>query len=207
MRSDLGVAEGGSAWDAGRGGGSALRAWIRGGWRAGVWAERLLRSVANKMEEGFIGACRRSCNGYQRLRAPPPTTTPGRGTCRLGRRAVLGSGGWRFVRLRRRRRASAPRWSSPLQLLSRILDTYVTSMLSQPPPNILKPLNMPPPKLRRDASSPGTGSSRRRDAGGSGRGVLLNICVAEVLLRRSTSEVRRSPLQPTKDARRRSVRA
>ncbi|ONM41102.1 hypothetical protein ZEAMMB73_Zm00001d044428 [Zea mays] len=159
------------------------------------------------MEEGFIGARRRSCTGYQRLRAPPPTT-PGRGTCRLGRRAVLGSGGWRFVRLRRRRRrrASAPRWSSPLQLLSRILDTYITSMLSQPPPNILKPLNMPPPKLRRDAS-PGTGSSRRRDAGGSGRGVLLNICVAEVLLRRTTSEVRRSPLQPTKDARRRSVRA
>jgi hypothetical protein len=161
------------------------------------------------MEEGFIGARRRSCNGYQRLRAPPPTTTPGRGTCRLGRRAVLGSGGWRFVRLRRRRRrASAPRWSSPLQLLSRILDTCITSMLSQPL-NILKPLNMPPPKLRRDASSPGTGSSRRRDAGGSGsgRGVLLNICVAEVLLRRTTSEVRRSPLQPTKDARRRSVRA
>jgi hypothetical protein len=169
VRSDLGVAEGGSAWDAGRGGGSALRAWIRGGWRAGVWAERLLRSVANKMEEGFIGARRRSCNGYQRLRAPPPPT-PGRGTCRLERRAVLGSGGWRFVRLRRCR-AIAPRWSSPLQLLSRILDTYITSMLSQPL-NILKPLNMPPPKLRRDAS-PGTGSSRRRDAGGSGRGVLL----------------------------------
>jgi hypothetical protein len=159
VRSDLGVAEGGSA----------LRAWIRGGWRADVWAERLLRSVANKMEEGFIGARRRSCNGYQRLRAPPPPT-PGRGTCRLERRAVLGSGGWRFVRLRRCR-AIAPRWSSPLQLLSRILDTYITSMLSQPL-NILKPLNMPPPKLRRDAS-PGTGSSRRRDAGGSGRGVLL----------------------------------
>ncbi|ONM54873.1 hypothetical protein ZEAMMB73_Zm00001d020407 [Zea mays] len=115
------------------------------------------------MEEGFIGARRRSCNGYQRLRAPPPPT-PGIGTCRLGRRAVLGSGGWRFVRLRRCR-ASAPRWSSTLQLLSRILDTYITSMLSQP-------LNMPPPKLRRDAS-PGTGSSRRRDAGESGRCVLL----------------------------------
>jgi hypothetical protein len=36
---------------------------------------------------------------------------------------------------------------------------------------------------------------------------MLNICVVEVLLRRTTSEVRRSPLQqqPTKDARRSSV--
>ncbi|CAD6230933.1 unnamed protein product [Miscanthus lutarioriparius] len=185
--------------------------------------------------EGFIGssvcrgvrscwARRGSCNGYQRLPRAAPTTTPGRGT-RLGRRTVLGSAAWsRFGRLRRRRQTSTPpRWSSPLQLLNRILDTYIASMLSQPL-NILKagvssaaaaaPVaavrspSSSPPKLRRDAS-PGS-ESRRRDAAG-GRGVMLNICVAEVLLRRTTSEVRRSPLQqqqqPTKDARRSSVRA
>jgi hypothetical protein len=35
VRSDLGAVEGGSAWDAGHGGRSALRAWIHRGWRAG----------------------------------------------------------------------------------------------------------------------------------------------------------------------------
>ncbi|CAD6237914.1 unnamed protein product [Miscanthus lutarioriparius] len=173
--------------------------------------------------EGFIGSsvCRgvRSCwarrgicnDGYQQLPRAAPTTTPGRGT-RLRRRTVLGSATWRLGRLRRGRRASAPRWLSPLQLLNRILDTYITSMLSEPL-KILRAGVPPAPagrggRLRRDAS-PGS-SSRRRDAAG-GRGVMLNICVAEVLLRRTTSEVRRSPLQqqqqPTKDARRSSVRA
>lgn len=182
-----------------------------------------LRSVATKME-GLIGssvcrgvrscwARRGSCNGYQRLPRAAPTTTPGRGT-RLGRRTVLGSAAWRLGRLRRRRQTSTPpRWSSPLQLLNRILDTYIASMLSQPlkilragvpPAPAGRSPSSSPPKLRRDAS-PGS-SSRRRDAAG-GRGVMLNICVAEVLLRRTTSEVRRSPLQqqPTKDARRSSV--
>ncbi|KAG0538387.1 hypothetical protein BDA96_03G231700 [Sorghum bicolor] len=186
--------------------------------------------------EGFIGSSvcrgvrscwarrgRGSCSGYQRLRAAPTTTTPGRGT-RLGRRTtVLGSAAWsRLGRLRRRQTTSTPpRWTSPLQLLNRILDTYISSMLTQPlntlkaagvssAPVVRSPSSSPPTKLmlrRRDAS-PGS-SSRRRDGTG-GRGVMLNICVAEVLLRRTTSEVRRSPLQQqtTKDARRSSsVRA
>ncbi|KAJ1284229.1 hypothetical protein BS78_03G189100 [Paspalum vaginatum] len=147
---------------------------------------------------------RRSCTGgYQRLPA-----APGR-AIRLGRRrttAVLCSAACRLGRLRRR--AAARSWASPLRLLSRIVDTYISTMLSRPLEALTKAgvaaAPSSPPKLRRDGSL--SGSTRRRDA--CGRGVVLNICVGEVLLRRTTSEVRRSPLQqPRKPARCTSVRA
>ncbi|KAF8676092.1 hypothetical protein HU200_047597 [Digitaria exilis] len=163
---------------------------------------------------------RRSWTSYQRLSAPSPTTPRWPRGVRLSRKrtTVLGSGAWRFGRLRRRAAASA-RWASPLQLLHRVVDAYVCSLLSQPlkalradgvssSPGVASPLSSSPTKQRRDAS-PGS-SSRRRDAGaGGGRGVMLNICVAEaLLLRRSTSEVRRSPLQLAREAARcASVRA
>ncbi|CAL4948823.1 unnamed protein product [Urochloa decumbens] len=151
---------------------------------------------------------RRRSYDYQRLPAS------GRGV-RLGRRPVLASTpAWRFGRRLRRRAGAVARWSSPLRLLHRIVDAYVNSLLSQPPLNVLRaaavepePVVAPSPsstKPRREASP--AGSARRRDGGG--RGVMLNICVAEaLLLRRSTSEVRRSPLQqpPRKAARCTSV--
>ncbi|KAF8696843.1 hypothetical protein HU200_036482 [Digitaria exilis] len=160
---------------------------------------------------------RRSWTSYQRLSAPSPTTPRWPRGVRLSRKrtTVLGSGAWRFGRLRRHAAASA-RWASPLQLLHRVVDAYVGSLLSQP----LKALgagvssspgvpasSSSPTKQRRDAS-PGS-SSRRRDGAAGGRGVMLNICVAEaLLLRRSTSEVRRSPLQLAREAARcASVRA
>ncbi|RCV26114.1 hypothetical protein SETIT_5G219500v2 [Setaria italica] len=155
---------------------------------------------------------RRSC--YQRL--PASGRPAGRGV-RLGRRAVLAStsSAWRFGRFRSRR--ADARWPSPLRLLHRIVDAYVNSLLSRPlkilravaspagaEPEVV-PSSSPPTKLLREASPAG---SRCRDGGG--RGVMLNICVAEaLLLRRSTSEVRRSPLQQPRKAAARctSVRA
>ncbi|CAO2208621.1 unnamed protein product [Urochloa humidicola] len=159
--------------------------------------------------EGSIGS--RVCSGvrscwmprrsydYQRLPA-----SAGRGV-RLGRRAVLASPpAWRFGRLRRR--ADSARWPSPLRLLHRLVDAYVSSLLPQPLTKVFRAgaSPAPPTKPRREASP--AGSARRRDGGG--RGVMLNICVAEaLLLRRSTSEVRRSPLQqPRKAARCTGVR-
>ncbi|CAO2179279.1 unnamed protein product [Urochloa humidicola] len=144
---------------------------------------------------------RRRSYDYQRLLASGRPA--GRGVIKLGRRrAVLASAAaWRL-----RRRASAVArwpWPSPLRLLQRIVDAYVNSLLSQPL-KILRAGVSPaaataPMKLRREASP--AGSARRCDAGG--RGVMLNICVAEaLLLRRSTSEVKRSPLQQPRKAER-----
>ncbi|KAL6615549.1 hypothetical protein ACP70R_037819 [Stipagrostis hirtigluma subsp. patula] len=152
---------------------------------------------------------RRRSYHYQRLPAATPTTprqSTGRGV-RRGRRVVLGSTAWRFGRPRR----AVARWS-PLQLLNRIVSTYISSMLPQSLKTVkaavpsaaaaAAPLVMPcegasstsPARPRRGASS----SSRRSEV--HGRGVMLNICVAEVLLlRRSSSEVRRSPLHRRKD--------
>ncbi|PVH38397.1 hypothetical protein PAHAL_5G251000 [Panicum hallii] len=167
--------------------------------------------------EGSIGSrvCRgvRSCwmgrrSYYQRL--PAASRRPaGRGV-RLSRLAVLAStSARRFGRLRR----AKTRWSSTLRLLHRIVDAYVGSLLSRPlrilrasvPPEAeeeaalaVPPSASPPAKRRRDASPAG---SRHRGGAGGGRGVMLNICVAEaLLLRRSTSEVRRSPLQRPREA-------
>ncbi|CAO2183391.1 unnamed protein product [Urochloa humidicola] len=148
---------------------------------------------------------RRRSYDYQRLLASGRPA--GRGVIKLGRRrAVLASAAaWRL----RRRASAVARWPSPLRLLQRIVDAYVNSLLSQPL-KILRAGVSPAAaaaamKLRREASP--AGSARRRDAGG--RGVMLNICVAEaLLLRRSTSEVKRSPLQqPRKAERCTSVRA
>ncbi|CAO2170576.1 unnamed protein product [Urochloa humidicola] len=134
---------------------------------------------------------RRRSYDYQRLPA-----VSGRGI-KLGRRAVLASA-WRLGRRLRRGADGNARWPSPLRLLQRIVDAYVNSLLSQPL-NILRaaaePVAAPSTKPHRREASPGT-ARRRGGGGGGGRGVMLNICVAEVLLlRRSTSEVRRSPLR------------
>ncbi|CAL4962728.1 unnamed protein product [Urochloa decumbens] len=165
-------------------------------------------SIASRVCSG-VRSCwmrRRSSYHYQRLPA-----SAGRGV-RLGRRAVVlaSTPAWRFGRQLRRRAGAVARWPSPLRLLHRIVDAYVNSLLSQPL-NILRAAEAPvvapssPPTKPRGEASPG---SARRRGGDGGRGVMLNICVAEaLLLRRSTSEVRRSPLQqPRKAARCTSVR-
>ncbi|KAG2589926.1 hypothetical protein PVAP13_5NG293200 [Panicum virgatum] len=175
--------------------------------------------------EGSIGSrvCRgvRSCwmgrrSYYQRL---PASRRPARRRVRLSRlAAVLASTPARgFGRLRR----AKTRWPSTLRLLRRIVDAYVGSLLSRPlrilragvPPGAEEKESVattpptsssssPPTKPRLEASPAG---SRRRSVAGGGRGVMLNICVAEaLLLRRSTSEVRRSPLQRPREAGRRS---
>ncbi|KAG2598965.1 hypothetical protein PVAP13_5KG391100 [Panicum virgatum] len=174
--------------------------------------------------EGSIGSrvCRgvRSCwmgrrSYYQRL--PASRRPAGRGV-RLGRLAGLfaSTSARGFGRLRR----AKTRWPSPLRLLRRVVDACVVGALISRPLRILRagvPVgaeeeesaavpsawaawSSPPTKPRREESP--AGSRRRRGgAGCGGRGVMLNICVAEaLLLRRGTSEVRRSPLQRPREA-------
>jgi len=155
---------------------------------------------------------------YQRL--PASRRSAGRGV-RLGRLAGLfaSTSARGFGRLRR----AKTRWPSALRLLRRVVDAYVVGALISRPLRILRAgvpsgeaaesaavpsawaaWSSPPTKPRREASPAG---SRRRGggAGCGGRGVMLNICVAEaLLLRRGTSEVRRSPLQRPREAGRRS---
>ncbi|KAL6842526.1 hypothetical protein ACP4OV_027370 [Aristida adscensionis] len=182
--------------------------------------------------EGSIGggvcrSARTSCwtrrRGYHYQRLPAAPATPrqpaGRGV-KLGRRTVLGSAARRLGG--RLRGANKLPWPSPMQLLNRMVDTYISSMLSHPIKTVKEGVSLSspsaaaaaepvvsceaasassasPPRLRRGASS-----SRRGEV--HGRGVMLNICVAEVLLlRRSSSEVRRSPLRQRKDAPTRSA--
>ena len=176
--------------------------------------------------EGSIGSrvCRgvRSCwmgrrSYYQRL--PASRRPAGRGV-RLGRLAGLfaSTSARGFGRLRR----AKTRWPSALRLLRRVVDAYVVGALISRPLRILR-AGVPPGAEEKEsvATTPSTSSSsspptkprlvaspagsRRRSGAGLGRGVMLNICVAEaLLLRRSTSEVRRSPLRRLREAGRRS---
>ncbi|KAL5228963.1 hypothetical protein ABZP36_017228 [Zizania latifolia] len=153
---------------------------------------------------GLIGSkvCRgiRSCWAHRRLRSywrlAPAPATPRRAAAvrgiRLGRRPVA----WRFGQLR-----AETRRSSPLQLLGRAVGAYLNSVLPRRP------------QLERPASPDDAPAARPRRAASrhgevvDGRGVVLNLCVAEaLLLRRSSSVVRRSPLRPRKDARARRER-
>jgi hypothetical protein len=84
VRSDLGVAEGGSAWDAGRGGGSALRAWIRGGWRVGG----AVAAVCCKQDGG--GVHRGAQEELQRLPAAAGTAATDSGQRHLQARTASG---------------------------------------------------------------------------------------------------------------------
>lgn len=158
--------------------------------------------------QGSIGSrvCRsvQSCwthhriRSYQRLPATTPTCPVAARGVRLGRRRpvlVAGSTAWSFGQLR-----AKARWSPPLQLLGRTVGACLNSVL----PRSLKIANddalaaavvprkggaSPPKTMRRAVSRHGEIDRR---------GVMLNLCVAEVLLRRSSSEVRRSPLRPRK---------
>jgi hypothetical protein len=83
--------------------------------------------------------------------------------------------------------------------LTRVVDTCINSMLLRP----LKKFVRGFPSAVQVASQLGGDSSTRRRRGkefGGGRaGVMLNICVADVLLRRSSSQVRSSPLQEARN--------
>uniref|UniRef100_A0A0D9V2R0 Uncharacterized protein n=1 Tax=Leersia perrieri TaxID=77586 RepID=A0A0D9V2R0_9ORYZ len=159
--------------------------------------------------EGSIGSrmCRgvRSCwahqwpRSYRRL-APAPATPrrPARaaaafGGIRLGRRPAAA---WiRFAQLR----AEHVRWwpSPRLQLLCRVVGAYLSTVL---PRRMLQERtesldDATAARLRR-------GASKRHGGVDHGRGVVLNLCVAEaLLLRRSSSVTRRSPLRTRKTAR------
>ncbi|KAK3161237.1 hypothetical protein QOZ80_1BG0074280 [Eleusine coracana subsp. coracana] len=146
---------------------------------------------------------------YQQL---PPATSSKRPVAwrgiRLGRRRLaLGSTTTAWRSLDRPRRRRAERWSPrPLHMLiTRAVDTCINSVFLRPLKAVkgFSPARVgseedgassPPPKLppRADSSRP---TSRRGKEFGCGKGVMLNICVAEVLLSRSSSQVRTSPLR------------
>uniref|UniRef100_A0A0E0C4H4 Uncharacterized protein n=1 Tax=Oryza meridionalis TaxID=40149 RepID=A0A0E0C4H4_9ORYZ len=163
------------------------------------------RSIGSKV-------CRsvRSCwahrwtRSYRRL-APAPATPRRRpaaaavgGGIRLGRRPAAVA--WRFAQLRADERWWWPS-SSPLQLLVRVVGEYLSSVRRR------RMMLEEPASSDDDVSSSSATARLRRSAsrqygGVDGRGVVLNLCVAEaLLLRRSSSVTRRSPLRARKAAR------
>jgi hypothetical protein len=157
---------------------------------------------------------------YQRL--PPATCSassnkrPAWRGIRLGRkRPALGSTARRIGGWTQRCGSWVGRWSPPRHLrLTRVVDTCINSMLLRPLKKFVRGFPSAvqvasqlgegasslsqPPKLQRHGDS-STRRRRGKEFGGGRAGVMLNICVADVLLRRSSSQVRSSPLQEARN--------